>query len=162
MQQYLSASRRFCDLINHLGDLPNNRSWDGYDRVKLVRLTYEFALFEESKGNFLRALFEVADIPINGDEIDLDDADRWVQIQDSITDFADYLFENFFLPRILSHFYLQVVNIYVDLSFAVKVSTKKTPQPSPASTVQCKGLKIEKAISSLGLQNVSLLSVAFA
>lgn len=110
--QRLSASRRFNQLVNHF-DVPDGSS-KGYDRLKLVRLTHEYAHSEESKGNFLRAFFESADLPIDGDEdIDLGDADRQAKLRDSLFNFAEYLFENFFLP--------------------LKASTRKTPQPSPAS-----------------------------
>ncbi|KAJ4171733.1 hypothetical protein NW754_000312 [Fusarium falciforme] len=107
-----SAARRFNQLVNHF-DISDGSSKD-YDRVKLVRLTYEYARSEESKGNFLRAFFESAGLPIDADEdIDLCNADRQAKLRDSFFNFAEYLFENFFLP--------------------LKSSTKKTPQPSPAS-----------------------------
>lgn len=98
--QRLSAGRRFNQLVNHF-DVPDGSSSKGYDRVKLVRLTYEYARSEESKGNFLRAFFEFAELPINGDEdidVDLGDADRQARLRDSLLDFAEYLFQNFFLP----------------------------------------------------------------
>ncbi|KAI8647990.1 HNHc domain-containing protein [Fusarium keratoplasticum] len=113
--QRLSAGRRFNQLVNHF-DVPDDSSSKGYDRVKLVRLTYDYARSEESKGNFLRAFFEFAELPINGDEdidLDLGDADRQARLRDFLFNFAEYLFQNFFLP--------------------LKASTKKTPQPSPAS-----------------------------
>ncbi|OBS16455.1 hypothetical protein FPOA_12898 [Fusarium poae] len=111
--QRLSAGRRFDQLVNHF-DAPDDSCKD-YDRVKLVRLTYEYARSEESKGYFLRAFFESAGIPIDADQedIDLTDADKQAKLRDSFVNFAEYLFENFFLP--------------------LKSSTKKTPQPSPAS-----------------------------
>ncbi|KAK7394090.1 hypothetical protein QQX98_013128 [Neonectria punicea] len=113
--QRLSAGRRFTQLVDHF-DVPNSGSIKGYDRVKLVRLTYEYARSKESKDNFLRAFFEFAELPMNEDEdinIDLGDADRRARLRDSLFDFAEYLFENFFLP--------------------LKACTKKTPQPSPAA-----------------------------
>ncbi|KAK7408568.1 hypothetical protein QQX98_009273 [Neonectria punicea] len=99
--QRLSASRRFHQLVNHF-DIPN-ASGEGYNHVKLVWLTYEYARSEESKGNFLRAFFESADLPIDGGEdIDLGDADRQAKLRDSLFKFAEYLFDNFFLPCTLS------------------------------------------------------------
>ncbi|KAK7427563.1 hypothetical protein QQZ08_005838 [Neonectria magnoliae] len=110
--QCLSASRRFNQLADHF-DVSNGSNKE-YDRVKLVRLTYEYARSEESKGNFLRAFFESAGFSIEADEdIDLSDADREAKVRDAFVNFAEYLFENFFLP--------------------LKSSTKKTPQVSPAS-----------------------------
>lgn len=95
--QRLSASRRFSQLVSHF-DVPDSSS-KGYDRVKLIQLTYHYARSEESKDNFLRAFFESADLPIDGDEdIDLGDADRQAKLYDSLFNFAEYLFENFFLP----------------------------------------------------------------
>lgn len=98
-----SAARRFNQLVSHF-DLSDGSS-KHYDRVKLVRFTYEYARSEESKGNFLRAFFEFfesAGLPIDTDEdIDLSDTDRQTKLRDSLFNFADYLFENFFLPCIL-------------------------------------------------------------
>ncbi|KAK7415185.1 hypothetical protein QQZ08_012413 [Neonectria magnoliae] len=111
--QRLSADRRFNQLVNHF-DAPDS-SYTDYDRVKLVRLTYEYARSEESKGYFLRAFFESAGLEIDAEQedIDLTDAATQAKLRDSLVNFAEYLFENFFLP--------------------LKSSTKKTPQPSPAS-----------------------------
>ncbi|KAL6353677.1 hypothetical protein LRP88_12990 [Fusarium phalaenopsidis] len=107
-----SASRRFYQLINHFdGDKGSN---DKYDELKLVRYTYEFSISQESRDHFLYALFASAGIPILADDdIDLSDSTREAELRKSLVDFAKYLFENFFLP--------------------LKASTKKTPQPSPAS-----------------------------
>ncbi|RSL78708.1 hypothetical protein CEP52_017609 [Fusarium oligoseptatum] len=111
--QCLSAGRRFNQLVNHF-DVPDSSCKD-YDRVKLVRLTYEYARSEESKGYFLRAFFESAGLAIDAEQEDTDLTDAAIQakLRDSFVNFAEYLFENFFLP--------------------LKASTKKTPQPSPAS-----------------------------
>jgi hypothetical protein len=97
-----AAARLFNKLIDCVDDtLPASRN-DDYNRVKLVRLTYEYARTDESKGNFLRAFFDSAGIPIvntfNGEEVDLADADQRAALHNSILNFADYLFENFFLP----------------------------------------------------------------
>ena len=101
LSEYQSASRRFYQLIGHFESLSHNRRGENkYDRVKLVRLTFEYARSKESQGNFLRAFFEAVDISIDkNDDIDLSDADRRAGLQESVHNFADYLFENFFLPR---------------------------------------------------------------
>ena len=141
--QYQSASRRFRRLIGYFDSLPlssENESKDEFDRVKLVQLTFEYARSQESQGNFLRAFFESAGIPIDGDDdIALDEADQQAVIQDSINNFANHLFENFFLPRmpcptpaLLSPFFPKKRHHLLTLH-TVKASTKKTPQPSPAS-----------------------------
>ncbi|KAI8648884.1 HNHc domain-containing protein [Fusarium sp. Ph1] len=107
-----SANRRFYQLINHFdGDKGSN---DKYDELKLVRYTYEFSISQESRDHFLCALFASTGIPILADDdIDLSDPTREAELRKSLVDFAKYLFENFFLP--------------------LNASTKKTPQPSPAS-----------------------------
>ncbi|POR35982.1 Uncharacterized protein TPAR_03796 [Tolypocladium paradoxum] len=51
--QRLSASRRFYQIVNHF-DFSGSSSNGEYDRIKLVRLSYEYARSEESKGNFLQ------------------------------------------------------------------------------------------------------------
>ena len=102
-EQYRRARRRFDQLISHFDAADGApSSSEGYDRVKLVRLTYEYARSEESQGNFLRAFFESANIPIDGDDdVDLSAADRRDELRGSLINFADYLFENFFLPCML-------------------------------------------------------------
>ncbi|KAI0140429.1 hypothetical protein GGR57DRAFT_426175 [Xylariaceae sp. FL1272] len=103
-EQRNQARHRFHDICEHfdrgipLGD---------YSRPRLVRYTYEHALSEESGDHFLRLFFKAIDLPIDGNgPISFDD------LRAKFFSFAEYLFENFFLP--------------------VKASTKKTPQPSPA------------------------------
>lgn len=105
----------------------------GYGRVKLVRLTCEYARSEESKDNFLRA-FDVAAIPMDdedeGEEDDpVGDAD---QIRDGLNNFADYLFDNFFSPCALFPPALLLI-LFVPNQCLVKASTRKTPQPTPAT-----------------------------
>ena len=107
--------------------------------MKLVRYTFEHARSRESQGNFLRAFFEAADLSLDDEYVDLCDMDRQVSLRNSINNFADYLFENFFLPRMSAPkmlISLQTRSIPINLFFyslVVKASTRKTPQPSPAS-----------------------------
>lgn len=101
--QRLQARQRFYHIINHFEAYPDskNSSNNQYDRVKLVRLTYEHARSEESKGNFLRAFFQSMTLPIGGkgeDDIDFSDADLTAGLRTSLFGFAEYLFDNFFLP----------------------------------------------------------------
>ncbi|KAI1272767.1 hypothetical protein F5Y07DRAFT_286290 [Xylaria sp. FL0933] len=78
-----------------------------YSPARLVRLTYEYALSEASRDNFLRAFFHAMDLSLEDQgHDDLED------LRSPFFGFADYLLDNFFLP--------------------LKASTKKTPQPSPA------------------------------
>ncbi|KAH7119483.1 hypothetical protein B0J13DRAFT_589968 [Dactylonectria estremocensis] len=114
-----AASRRFYQLINHFDDIKgNNDNNDKYNRVNLVQ-------------NFLIAFFDAAQIPILVDEdLDLGDVTRRTQLRKSLDDFAEFLFENFFLPRKLHKILPSHACSPVSI---VKASTKKTPQPSPAS-----------------------------
>ncbi|KAI5921713.1 hypothetical protein F4810DRAFT_330693 [Camillea tinctor] len=79
-----------------------------FSRPRLIRYTYTYSLSQESGDYFLRAFFQAVDLRIDGDELV-----NFENIRSKFFDFGDYLFDNFFLP--------------------VKASTKKTPQPSPAS-----------------------------
>ncbi|KAL2018720.1 hypothetical protein VTK56DRAFT_426 [Thermocarpiscus australiensis] len=92
------ARRRFFHIINHFEDLETERS-NQYNRPRLVRLTYEFALSEASKDNVLRAFFRAVALPIAGDEnVDLADKNIEDGIRSALIGFAEHLFENFFLP----------------------------------------------------------------
>ncbi|CAH0023554.1 unnamed protein product [Clonostachys rhizophaga] len=107
------ADQRFAELITYFDQPPLEGQDVKYNRVELVRLTYQYSLSDESKGNFLRAFFEWIGTPINEDfntaEINLPNA----ALRTSIFLFADYLIENFFLP--------------------LKASIGKSPQPTPGS-----------------------------
>ncbi|KAI0389441.1 hypothetical protein F5Y17DRAFT_448941 [Xylariaceae sp. FL0594] len=99
------ASGRLHDICQAFDTEP---SVDDCSRSSLVRLTYECSLSRESADYFLRCFFQAVNLPIDGVEpIDFED------VRVAFLDFADHLFDNFFLP--------------------VKASAKKTPQPSPAS-----------------------------
>lgn len=94
----LSTSHRFYQIVNHF-DVSGSGSIGEYDRVKLVRLTYEYVRSEESKGNFLRAFFQSAALPMDGDEaINLGDADLEAELRTTLFNFAEYLLDSFFLP----------------------------------------------------------------
>lgn len=109
-----SAIRRFYHVINHFDSEDVKRGQDQYDRVKLVRFTYEYSTNQESKDNVLIAVFEFLKLSASSEEdIDFEDATYREQLKAHLYKFADYLVDNFFLP--------------------LKASTKKTPQPTPAS-----------------------------
>ncbi|KAI8710921.1 HNHc domain-containing protein [Fusarium sp. LHS14.1] len=109
-----SAKRRFDQIINHFECEGIRPGRDKYDRVKLVSLTYDHSTSEKSKDRLLAAFFAFAGLSITAHEdIDFEDPTRQDELRASLDNFADYLFDNFFLP--------------------LKASTKKTPQPSPAS-----------------------------
>lgn len=97
--QRQTAACQFIRLVDHFNSTPP--PGDNYDRVQLVRLTYEYARSEESKENFLRAFFESIGHPLHeeNNEISIDLSNPDDRLLNSIRSFADYLFENFFLPR---------------------------------------------------------------
>ncbi|KAJ2975204.1 hypothetical protein NUW58_g8424 [Xylaria curta] len=98
------ASGRFYDICQHFDT--GLRKGD-YSRPRLIRYTYEYSLSQESGDHFLRFFFKAVDLPIDGDE-----PIRFEDVRSNFFNFAEHLFDNFFLP--------------------MKASTKKTPQPSPA------------------------------
>ncbi|CAH0044959.1 unnamed protein product [Clonostachys solani] len=143
--QRQAADQRFTELIKRFDQPPMEGEDVKYDRVKLVQLTYQYSLSDESKGAFLRAFFESIGTPIsedfntaeinlpntaeinspNTDEINLPNT----ALRSSIFSFADYLFENFFMP--------------------LKASTRKTPQPTPGSQSAVLALQ-QGAVTFLG------------
>ncbi|KAI0448239.1 hypothetical protein F5B21DRAFT_224460 [Xylaria acuta] len=72
----------------------NDRKTTRYSPSRLVRLTYEHALSEQSRDSFLRAFFSALALSIDGqqEEDDLED------LRSPFFGFADYLLDNFFLP----------------------------------------------------------------
>uniref|UniRef100_A0A0B7KKY2 HNH nuclease domain-containing protein n=1 Tax=Bionectria ochroleuca TaxID=29856 RepID=A0A0B7KKY2_BIOOC len=105
--QRTNAKRRFYHIVEYFEAANSSSSNDDYSRPRLVHFTYDYALSEESRDNFLRAFFRAMALSIDGEEdIDVED------LRSPFFGFADYLLDNFFLP--------------------LKASTKRTPQPSPA------------------------------
>ncbi|KAI1269296.1 hypothetical protein F5Y18DRAFT_180688 [Xylariaceae sp. FL1019] len=104
--QRASAKHKFYRITEHF-EANDSSSNTQYSPSRLVRLTYEYALSEESRDNFLRAFFQAMALSLEGD-IDSDIE----ELRSPFFGFADYLLDNFFLP--------------------LKASTKKTPQSSPA------------------------------
>ncbi|KPM42283.1 hypothetical protein AK830_g4280 [Neonectria ditissima] len=104
--QRTHAKGRFYYIVEHF-EAANSSTSSRYSRPRLVHLTYDYAISEESRDNFLRAFFRAMALSIDGEEdIDFED------LRSPFFGFADYLLDNFFLP--------------------LKASTKRTPQPSPA------------------------------
>ena len=92
------ARRRFYDIIRCVEAVEQNS--DGpkhpYNRLALVRLTYEYSGSEKSQDIFLQAFFQSVAIPIDGqDEIDFDNP----TLEPAVVRFAEHLFDNFYLPR---------------------------------------------------------------
>jgi hypothetical protein len=121
-------------MVNHFeGREKNNRSSGSgsnpYNRPVLVRLTYEYALSDESQDCLLRAFFRSLALSITGENVDFGDKGLEEELCSSLCGFADYLLDNFFLPCLYYDPFQSPISANVSL---VKVSTKKTPQPSPA------------------------------
>lgn len=92
------AKQKFYRIVSHFqtanGSLSSSRQ---YNRPLLVRLTYEHARSEESQDIFLRAFFQSMALSVN-DENDLDFESNEEDLGSGLSRFADYLFDNFFLP----------------------------------------------------------------
>ncbi|KAK0732467.1 hypothetical protein B0T21DRAFT_452061 [Apiosordaria backusii] len=111
IDQRAQGQARFYRIIQHFETVASNDDCNGqYNQPKLVRLTYDHARSEASKDMFLQAFFHLAELPIEGEhEIDLNDDSK--RLGSVVSEFADYLFDNLFLP--------------------LRASSVKTPQLSP-------------------------------
>lgn len=71
-----------------------------YKRHLLVRYTYEYALSEESRIHFLQIFFQALELTIDGEaRVNLSDKAQANQLWLKISAFADFLVDNFYLPR---------------------------------------------------------------
>ncbi|KAH7326144.1 hypothetical protein B0I35DRAFT_126784 [Stachybotrys elegans] len=94
-----SAHDRFEQIMTHF-DAPNTSPSSPrpeYSHVKLIRCTYNYALTLEAKGNLLRAFFKAVHLPLD-QPIDMMDPAFEARLRQDIYDYADFLFNNFFLP----------------------------------------------------------------
>lgn len=123
------ADRVFTAVVGACEPLQNQ---EPYRQVTLVRLTYEYARSEASKDNFLRFFLQQTQIPIEASERDCTSLSEYGP---RLVALADTLFGNFFLPCMAtldrSRPFWTLANSLVCRS--VKASTRKTPQPSPAT-----------------------------
>jgi hypothetical protein len=85
-----AADNRGSNRGNNQGNIGGS---PGYNRSQLIRLTYDYARSPLSQDNFLRAFFASLELSMDGDEA-LDQP-----IRSKFFGFADYLVNNFFLPR---------------------------------------------------------------
>jgi len=94
------ASRRFYQIINHFDVTGDARPTRGtYNVPRLIRLTYEYALSEESRDLFLQAFFRALQLRLD-DEEDVDlGGNREENIRADMVGFSEYLMDNFYLPR---------------------------------------------------------------
>ncbi|POR34512.1 Uncharacterized protein TPAR_05261 [Tolypocladium paradoxum] len=91
-EQRINAKRRFYRIVEHVSDSKSSNKRT-YSRPRLVRFTYEYALCEESRDNFLRAFFRAMALSMDGD-----DEFDYEELGSVFFGFADYLLDNFFLP----------------------------------------------------------------
>ncbi|KAK0628492.1 hypothetical protein B0T17DRAFT_652329 [Bombardia bombarda] len=90
--QRTNAKRKFYHIVEYF-EAANSSNSNHYSRPRLVHFTYDYALSEESRDNFLRAFFRAMALSIDGEE-DIDFQD----LRSPFFGFADYLLDNFFLP----------------------------------------------------------------
>ncbi|KAM3547370.1 hypothetical protein ARSEF4850_010065 [Beauveria asiatica] len=97
--QRSQAHGRFQEILDHYeGSVPPNRQ---YKRPTLLRLTYHYASEGKSKDNVLRAFFDAIGLSINKNtSVDFSDKETEERISSKLIGFADFLIDNFFLPRI--------------------------------------------------------------
>lgn len=98
--QHEQAHGRFKEILDHYeGTVPPNRQ---YKRPELLRLTYNYASGGKSKDNVLRAFFNAISLSIDENtSVDFSDKETEQRISNKLIRFADFLIENFFLPRTL-------------------------------------------------------------
>ncbi|OAA53590.1 hypothetical protein SPI_09297 [Niveomyces insectorum RCEF 264] len=105
------ARTKFASITSHFETANPGLSSAPYDKLKLFRLTYEYSRSEESRDIFLLAFMQSAKLAIDDQPLDLTDRDVEASICSTISEFADFLIESFFLP--------------------LRASSKQTPRPSP-------------------------------
>ena len=97
-EQSRQARQTFSQIISFHEPLQTENG--SYKRITLIRLTYEYARSETSQDNFLRYFFQYTAVTIERD-IHFDDWDQEQKNahESNLNTFADFLVDNFFLPR---------------------------------------------------------------
>ena len=95
------GSRRFLQIISYFdvddGAAAGEAYGATYNRPRLVRLTYEYALSDESRDLLLQAFFRCIQLRLDDEgDVALDDLER---IRSDVVGFAEYLMDSFYLPR---------------------------------------------------------------
>lgn len=127
------AIRRFYHIIGYFSakeTVVDDGPATTYNRPALVRLTYEYALSDESKDLLLQAFLNAMEL-----ELDYDGNDANIDLEGlrpRLFGFANHLMDSFFLPSGSSSLTTTHPLLYLlTLRFLVKASSGKTPQPSP-------------------------------
>ncbi|KAK3942059.1 hypothetical protein QBC46DRAFT_362907 [Diplogelasinospora grovesii] len=120
--QLIQAQRKFYHIVDHLEPTVNG---SGYNRPRLVRLTYHYVSSSESREIFLQAFFGYTQLSIGGgvdsdQDVNFNNETVEGNLRKKVNDFADYLVRHLFMP--------------------LRASGTRTPQPpspdSPHSAVQ--------------------------
>ena len=92
-EQRSAATGKFHCIVDYF----NTREPDArpYHRAQLIRLTHEYAHTEQSRDILLRAFFRAMALPMDDDD---DEVDNFKHLGSEFFGFADFLFDNFFLP----------------------------------------------------------------
>lgn len=102
-QQRINASRRFYSIVNHFDNGENPTGGVSYNRPRLIRLTYEYALSNESRDLILQAFFRSLGLALD-DEAEVVFGGQEDDIRSNVYGFAEYLMDNFFLPCAFFYF----------------------------------------------------------
>lgn len=97
-EERIRARSRFYEILNRYENRTNVLSNGQYSRTKLLQLTYEYAISEKSKDHVLRAFFNAIGLPMEEDGVGLSKEEE-DGILPKLVGFADFLIDNFFLPR---------------------------------------------------------------
>lgn len=95
--QRARAKRRFYSIVTHFK--ATEASDATYSRPLLVRYMYGYSRSELSQDIFLRSFFDSMGLDIAA-EHDPDFAGEENQLDEGLTDFTDFLLDNFFIPRL--------------------------------------------------------------
>ena len=93
-----NAARRFYQIVDRFDVAEEEVIGDNttFNRPRLVRLTYEYALSKRSQDMLLAAFFQSLGLSLDetsGADVDFSDG-----IRSGVFNFADYLMDNFFFP----------------------------------------------------------------
>lgn len=92
------AKAKFYRIVDLYSKRKRDRS--KYKRHLLIRYTYEYALSEESRAHFLQTFFQALELSIDGQaRVNLGDKKQANELWLKISAFADFLVDNFYLPR---------------------------------------------------------------
>ena len=95
--QRARAKRGFYSIVTHFRAAEITDA--AYSRPLLLRYMYEYSLSELSQNTFLRAFFDFMGLDI-AVEHDPDFEGEENQLSESLAGFADFLLDNFFIPRL--------------------------------------------------------------